>query len=90
MGDITFDEIRQMGFSAILVTAGAQAARHLGVAGEELKGVYHAKDVVYHYNGLPPYSQKDFSVGKRVAIVGAGNVMLDLAHWLLKWSRWKR
>ena len=84
VGDITFDEIRQMGFSAILVTAGAQAARHLGVAGEELKGVYHAKDVVYHYNGLPPYSQKDFSVGKRVAIVGAGNVMLDLAHWLIE------
>lgn len=84
VGDITFDEIRQMGFSAILVTAGAQAARHLGVAGEELKGVYHAKDVVYHYNGLPPYSQKDFRVGKRVAIVGAGNVMLDLAHWLIE------
>jgi ferredoxin--NADP+ reductase len=84
VGDITFDDIRQMGFSAILVTAGAQAARHLGVAGEELKGVYHAKDVVYHYNGLPPYSQKDFSVGKRVAIVGAGNVMLDLAHWLIE------
>jgi ferredoxin--NADP+ reductase len=84
VGDITFDEIRQMGFSAILVTAGAQAARHLGVAGEELKGVYHAKDVVYHYNGLPPYSLMDFSVGKRVAIVGAGNVMLDLAHWLIE------
>jgi len=84
VGDITFDEIRQMGFSAILVTAGAQAARHLGVAGEELKGVYHAKDVVYHYNGLPPYSLKDFSMGKRVAIVGAGNVMLDLAHWLIE------
>ena len=84
VGDITFDEIRQMGFSAILVTAGAQDARHLGVAGEELKGVYHAKDVVYHYNGLPPYSLMDFSVGKRVAIVGAGNVMLDLAHWLIE------
>ena len=46
--------------------------------------MYHAKDVVYHYNGLPPYSLKDFSMGKRVAIVGAGNVMLDLAHWLIE------
>lgn len=83
VGDITFKEIRDLGFSAILVTAGAQVARHLGVPGEDLKGVYHAKDVVYHYNKLPPYSKMDFSVGKRVAIVGAGNVMLDLAHWLI-------
>lgn len=83
VGDITFEEIRKMGFSAILVTAGAQAARHLGVPGEDLIGVYHAKDVVYHYNKLPPYSKMDFTIGKRVAIVGAGNVMLDLAHWLI-------
>lgn len=83
VGDITLEEIRKMGFSAILVTAGAQAAKHLGVPGEELKGVYHAKDVVYHYNRLPPYSQMDFSMGKRVAVVGAGNVMLDLSHWLI-------
>lgn len=83
VGDITFKEIREMGFSAVLVTAGAQAARHIGVPGEELQGVYRAKDVVYHYNKLPPYGQMDFHIGKRVAIVGAGNVMLDLAHWLI-------
>ncbi len=83
VGDITFKEIHEMGFSAILVTAGAQVARHLGVPGEGLKGVYHAKDVVYHYNKLPPYGQMDFHIGKRVAVVGAGNVMLDLSHWLI-------
>ena len=83
VGDLTFNDLRKMGFSAILVTAGAQAARHLGVRGEELKGVYHAKDLVYHYNKLPPYSQKDYKIGRRVAMVGGGNVMLDLARWLI-------
>jgi ferredoxin--NADP+ reductase len=83
VGDLTFNDLREMGFSAILVTAGAQAARHLGVRGEELKGVFHAKDIVYHYNKLPPYSQKEFNIGKRVALVGGGNVMLDLARWLI-------
>jgi ferredoxin/flavodoxin---NADP+ reductase len=52
--------------------------------GEDLTGVYHAKDVVYHYNQLPPYSQQDFRFGKRCAVIGAGNVMLDIAHFLIR------
>jgi NADPH-dependent glutamate synthase beta subunit-like oxidoreductase len=52
--------------------------------GEELDGVYHAKDVVYGYNSLPPYSQKKFRIGKRCAIIGAGNVMVDVARHLIQ------
>ena len=37
-----------MGFDAILVTVGAQGTKWLGLPGEELTGVYHAKDLVYH------------------------------------------
>jgi ferredoxin--NADP+ reductase len=46
--------------------------------------VYHAKDVVYYYNKLPPFSQKKFRFGKRCAIVGAGNVMVDIARYLIR------
>ncbi|MBN2149462.1 MAG: hypothetical protein JW726_18885, partial [Anaerolineales bacterium] len=56
----------------------------LGLPGENLAGVYHAKDLVYHYNRLPPFSQKDFRIGKRVALIGAGNVMLDIARWAIR------
>ena len=56
----------------------------LGLPGEDLKGVYHAKDVVYFYNKLPPYSQQEFRFGKRCAIIGAGNVMLDITHFLTR------
>jgi ferredoxin/flavodoxin---NADP+ reductase len=56
----------------------------LGLPGENLTGVYHAKDLVFHYNLLPPFSTQEFRIGKRVALIGAGNVMLDMAHWLIR------
>ena len=80
-GDVTFDELRSFGFDAILVAAGAQGTKKLGLPGEDLKSVYHAKDIVYHYNQLPPYSTQKYDVKGRVAIVGVGNVMMDIAHW---------
>ncbi len=55
----------------------------MGIEGEDAVGVYHAKDVVYHYNSLPPFSQRTFEIGRRVAIIGMGNVMVDIANWLL-------
>jgi ferredoxin--NADP+ reductase len=82
--DLTLDELLRMGFQAVLVTAGAQGTKWLGLPGEELKGVYHAKDLVYHYNKLPPFSQKEYVIGERVALVGVGNVMMDIAHWLVR------
>jgi ferredoxin--NADP+ reductase len=81
-GDLTLDDLRALGFQAILVTAGAQGTKWLGLPGEDLEGVYHAKDVVYYYNDLPPYSQKSFRFGQRCAVIGAGNVMLDIVHYL--------
>lgn len=83
-GDLTLDDLRAFGFQAFLITVGAQGTKWLGLPGEELTGVYHAKDVVYHYNRLPPFSEKPFDIAGRVAIVGAGNVMMDIAHWLIR------
>ena len=83
-GDLSLDDLRAIGFQAILVTVGAQGTKWLGLPGEELTGVYHAKDLVYHYNKLPPYSAQKFDIGQRVALVGVGNVMLDIAHWLVR------
>ena len=82
VADLTLNDLRELGFQAILVTAGAQGTKWLGLPGENLIGVYHAKDVVYFYNKLPPYSQKSFRFGKRCAVIGAGNVMLDIVHFL--------
>ncbi len=83
-GDLTLDDLRSLGFQVIVMSVGAQGTKWLGLPGEDLKGVYHAKDIVYHYNKLPPYSAKPFPVGKRVALVGVGNVSLDIAHWVVR------
>jgi ferredoxin--NADP+ reductase len=82
-GSLTIGELKAMGFQAVLVTCGAQGTKWQGLPGEQLVGVYHAKDLVYHYNLLPPYSQSPFMIGRRVAIIGAGNVSLDIAHYLI-------
>ncbi|HEY5731271.1 MAG TPA: FAD-dependent oxidoreductase [Anaerolineales bacterium] len=83
-GDLSMNDLRALGFQSILVTAGAQGTKWLGLPGEDLIGVYHAKDVVYYYNQLPPYSQKPFRYGKRCVVIGAGNVMIDIAHYLIR------
>lgn len=83
-GDFSLEELEEIGFQAVLVTVGAQGTKWLGLPGEDLVGVYHAKDLVYHYNNLPPYSQQKFRIGDRVALIGVGNVMLDIAHWLIR------
>ncbi len=83
-GDVTLAELRQMGFAAIIVAVGAQGTKWLGLPGEDLRGVYHSKPLMYHYNNLPPYSEQEFAIGKRVAVIGVGNVMADIAHWLTR------
>jgi ferredoxin--NADP+ reductase len=82
--DLTIHDLRAMGFQAVLVTVGAQGTKWLGLEGEDLQGVYHAKDLVYHYNQLPPYSEQRYPMGKRVVCIGVGNVMLDIAHWCVR------
>jgi ferredoxin--NADP+ reductase len=81
--DISLKELPQLGFHAVLVTAGAQGIKWLGIPGERGEGVYHAKDIVYHYNNLPPFSTHSFQIGEKVAIIGMGNVMVDIARWLI-------
>lgn len=80
---LTIPDLLNWGFPAVLVACGAQGTKWLGLPGEKLSGVYHAKDVVYHYNRLPPFSTMPIRIGKRVVIVGAGNVMADVARYLI-------
>jgi adrenodoxin-NADP+ reductase len=72
-------------YDGILFTYGASEDRLLGIPGEGLKGVWAARDFVAWYNGLPGYSHLDFGLGEAeiAAIIGQGNVSLDVARILL-------
>jgi ferredoxin--NADP+ reductase len=82
-GAVRWRDLVGLKASAIIVAAGAQGTKSLGLPGEEGPFVYHAKDLVYHYNHLPPFSEREFPMGDRVAIIGIGNVMVDIAHYLI-------
>ncbi len=79
--ELTLKTLKEMGFKAVMVTVGAQGTKWLGLPGEELKGAFHAKDLVYHYNQLPPFSEQQFEIGEKVMLIGAGNVMVDIARY---------
>src|SRR5215470_18177196 len=80
---VSIETLREFKPAAMVFAVGAQGTKKLGLMGEEAGGVYCAKDFVYFYNQLPPFASQDFSTGKRVAIIGMGNVMVDIARWLL-------
>src|SRR2546428_3570108 len=85
-GPLSVPALRAAGFDAVVFAHGAQGTKYLGVEGERLPGVYHAKDLVYHYNRLPPFAQRNFPIGRRVCIVGVGNVMVDVANYCAHYS----
>jgi ferredoxin--NADP+ reductase len=85
--DLTVKELLGLGASALVFATGAQGTKTIGVAGDTAIGVYHAKDVVYHFNRLPGFGDRPFDMGKRVAIIGVGDVMVDIAHWLIRYKQ---
>lgn len=88
--DLTVDEVRGLGASAVVFAIGAQGTKAIGVEGDSAKGVFHAKDVVYHFNRLPGFGDRPFDMGKHVAVIGAGDVMVDIAHWLTRYKKVER
>ncbi len=81
-GDLKLDQLRQAGFQAFMVTTGAQQNNWLGLPGEDLEGVYQANDIVFHYNRLPLHAAMSPEFGTTVGVIGMGNVMLDIVHYL--------
>ena len=85
--DLTIEDLRSLEASALVFATGAQGTKTIGVEGDSATGVYHAKDVVYHFNRLPGFSERPFEMGRRIAVIGVGDVMVDIAHWLIRYKQ---
>lgn len=75
-------------YDAVIYATGAPAERRLGIPGEDLPGSYAAKEFIEWYNGHPDAAHQDFRLDKqRAAVIGAGNVALDVARMLVRGSK---
>jgi ferredoxin--NADP+ reductase len=70
-------------FHAALYATGAQTDRSLGIPGEDLSGSHSATEFVGWYNGHPDFQDRVFDLSaESVAIIGMGNVAVDVARIL--------
>ncbi len=84
---LTIDELFEMGYEAVFVGSGAGLPRFMGIPGESFKGVYSANEFLTRSNLMKAYqndSRTPVMRGKRVAVVGGGNVAMDAARTALR------
>lgn len=82
--NVTLDDLKAH-YHQIIFCSGAPGDRNLNVPGEDLDGSYSATDFVAWYNGHPDYVDYQFNLeAESVAVVGVGNVAIDVARILLK------
>ena len=79
---ITLADLREY-YHQICYTTGAQTDRQLGIPGEDLVGSHSATEFVTWYNGHPDCQECCYDLSQeRVAVVGVGNVAVDVARIL--------
>ena len=82
--DVTVADLRAH-YHQIVYTTGAQTDRRMGIPGEDLLGSHPATEFVAWYNGHPDYRECQFDLSQeRVAVVGVGNVAVDVARILCR------
>ncbi len=89
----TIDQLlEEEGFDAVFIGTGAGLPRFLGIPGENLNGVFSANEFLTRVNLMKAYKEEyatPVKVGKKVAVIGAGNVAMDAARSALRVSKGK-
>jgi ferredoxin/flavodoxin---NADP+ reductase len=84
--DLTVADLR-VHYHQIVYATGAQTDRRMGIPGEDLLSSHPATEFVAWYNGHPDYRDFQFDLAQeRVAVVGVGNVAVDVARVLCRTS----
>lgn len=84
---LTVDELFSDGYKAVFIGSGAGLPMFMGIPGEGLVGVYSANEYLTRINLMKAYKE-DYDtpapIGKKVAVIGAGNVAMDASRCALR------
>ena len=85
---VTVDELMdEEGFQAVFIGSGAGLPKFMGIPGENLNGVFSANEYLTRSNLMKAFSDDydtPLAAGKKVAVVGGGNVAMDAARTALR------
>jgi NADPH-dependent glutamate synthase beta subunit-like oxidoreductase/NAD-dependent dihydropyrimidine dehydrogenase PreA subunit len=73
--DFSISELRSGGFDAVLIAVGAHKSRDLSIPGVDLDGVHRGVEFLLNVN-----LGYKFTIGKKVVVIGGGNVAMDVAR----------
>jgi glutamate synthase (NADPH/NADH) small chain len=84
----TVDELLNEGFQAVFIGTGAGLPYFMNIPGENLCGVYSANEFLTRVNLMKAYLFPEYDtpirIGRKVAVVGGGNVAMDSARTALR------
>lgn len=85
---VTIDELlSEEGFQAVFIGSGAGLPKFMGIPGENANGVYSANEYLTRSNLMKAFRDDydtPIAAGKKVAVVGGGNVAMDAARTALR------
>jgi len=85
---ITVDDLFEEGYEAVFLGTGAGLPKFMGIPGENLNGVYSANEWLTRTNLMKAYLFPEYDtpikIGRRVAVVGGGNVAMDAVRCALR------
>jgi glutamate synthase (NADPH/NADH) small chain len=87
---VTVDELLDNGYQAVFLGTGAGLPMFLNIPGENLNGVYSANEFLTRVNLMKAYKFPEYDtpvkVGRRVAVIGGGNVAMDAARCAIRFG----
>lgn len=85
---VTIDELlEEEGFDAVFIGSGAGLPKFMGIPGEQANGVFSANEYLTRNNLMKAFDENydtPIAAGKKVAVVGGGNVAMDAARTALR------